>query len=192
MAEWEDREIINQVLQGNTQLFALLVEKYQKSIFNYVFRLVRQKQEAEDLAQETFVKAFFALSKYDNSYQFSTWIFRIALNLCRDHFRKKKGPLFSLHEPIGDDENSELADMIEQQAFLDPDGEVLNQELRTKLEKAIDQLPFKFKQVVILRHLENLSYEEIAQVTGLPIGTVKTYLHRARKTLRKELSEYLD
>ncbi|MDK2896456.1 MAG: polymerase sigma-70 factor, subfamily [Candidatus Atribacteria bacterium] len=192
MAEWEDREIINQVLQGNSQLFTLLVEKYQKSIFNYVFRLVRQRQEAEDLAQETFVKAFFALPQYDNSYQFSTWIFRIALNLCRDYFRKKKLPFLSLHEPIGDDENGELEDMIEQQAFLDPDGEILNQELRTKLEKAIDQLPLKFKEVVILRHLENLSYEEIAQVTGLPIGTVKTYLHRARKALRKELRKYLD
>jgi len=82
--------------------------------------------------------------------------------------------------------------LIEQNSFLDPDGELDNRELRRELEKAIDNLPLKFKEVIVLRHLEGLSYSDISEITNLPVGTVKTYLHRARKKLQKELKEYLD
>ena len=104
----------------------------------------------------------------------------------------EKIPLFSLNTPVGEEEETEWGDLIEQNSFLDPDGELSNQELREELEKAIDHLPLKFKEVIILRHLEGLSYNDISRITNLPVGTVKTYLHRARKKLREELKDYLD
>lgn len=187
-----DGEIVTEVLNGNGDLFYFLIRRYEKPIFNYIYRLVKHREEAEDLAQETFTKAFFALHQYDHTYEFSTWIFRIALNVCRDYFRRKKFLFFSLNTPVGEEEETEWGDLIEQNSFLDPDGELNNQELREELEKAIDHLPLKFKEVIILRHLEGLSYNDISEVTNLPVGTVKTYLHRARKKLREELKDYLD
>jgi RNA polymerase sigma-70 factor (ECF subfamily) len=192
MIEKTDREIIFEVLNGNRDFFCFLVKKYERPIFNYIFRMVRSKPDAEDLAQDTFVKAFSALNKYDDSYEFSTWIYRIALNVCRDYFRKKKIFFFSLSSPIGDEEESELEDFIPQDSFHNPDDVLLNQELRLSLEKAIRDLPLKFREVIVLRHLEGLSYDEISTVTGLPVGTVKTYLHRARKKLQDELGELLE
>ncbi len=192
MTDKTDREIIVEVLNGNRDFFCLLVQKYERPIFNYIFRMVRSKPDAEDLAQDTFVKAFYALNKYDNSYEFSTWIYRIALNVCRDYFRKKKLFLYSLSAPIGDEEESEFEDFIPQDSFHNPDDVLLNQELRLNLEKAIQDLPIKFREVIVLRHLEGLSYDEISSITGLPVGTVKTYLHRARKKLQDELGEFLE
>jgi len=180
------------VLNGNEDLFYFLIRRYEKQIFNYIYRLVKQKEEAEDLAQETFTKAFFALRQYDHTYEFSTWIFRIALNVCRDYFRRRKILFFSLNTPVGEEEDTEWGELIEQNSFLDPDGELDNRELRRELEKAIDHLPLKFKEVIVLRHLEGLSYSDISEITNLPVGTVKTYLHRARKKLQKELKKYLE
>ena len=190
--EKSDRELITEVLNGNESLFCFLVRRYEKQIFNYIYRLVKQKEEAEDLAQETFTKAFFALRQYDHTYEFSTWLFRIALNVCRDYFRRRKIAFFSLNTPVGEEEETEWGELIEQNSFPDPDGELDNRELRRELEKAIDHLPLKFKEVIVLRHLEGLSYSDISEITNLPAGTVKTYLHRARKKLQKELKKYLD
>ena len=192
MTDKTDQEIIVEVLNGNRDFFCLLVQKYERPIFNYIFRMVRSKPDAEDLAQDTFVKAFYALNKYDSTYEFSTWIYRIALNVCRDYFRKKKLFLYSLSAPIGDEEESEFEDFIPQDSFHNPDDVLLNQELRLNLEKAIQDLPIKFREVIVLRHLEGLSYDEISSITGLPVGTVKTYLHRARKKLQDELGEFLE
>jgi len=190
--EKSDRELITEVLNGNENLFYFLVRRYEKQILNYIYRLVKQREEAEDLAQETFTKAFFALRQYDHTYEFSTWLFRIALNVCRDYFRRRKIAFFSLNTPVGEEEETEWGELIEQNSFPDPDGELDNRELRRELEKAIDHLPLKFKEVIVLRHLEGLSYSDISEITNLPAGTVKTYLHRARKKLQKELKKYLD
>ncbi len=192
MTEKTDREIVNEVLQGNTELFQLVIYRYQKAIFNYIYRMVKHRQEAEDLAQETFVRVFSKLKRYDHTYEFSTWVYRIALNVCRDFFRKKKFFFFSLQNPVGEEEESEFADFIEQESFCDPDGVILNQELKLEIERAIMRLPVKFREIIVLRHIDGLSYEEIANVTSLPIGTVKTYIYRARKKLQEDLKRYLE
>ncbi len=192
MTEKTDREIINEVLDGNTEIFQLIIFRYQKVIFNYIYRMVKHRQEAEDLAQETFVRVFSKLKRYDHAYEFSTWIYRIALNVCRDFFRRKKFFFFSLQNPVGEEEESEFADFIAQESFSDPDGVILNQELKLEIEKAILRLPVKFREIIVLRHIDGLSYEEIANVTSLPIGTVKTYIYRARKKLQDDLRKYLE
>ena len=190
----EDREIVREVLNGKKELFALLVHRYEDKIFNYIYYLVKQKQEAEDLAQTTFVKAFFALRQYNHAYEFSTWIYSIARNVCLDYFRKRKKEEadVSLHIVVGDDGDTEMGELMEEDHSPDPLKTVLNDELREKIEKAIASLPLKLREIVVLRHLEDCSYEEIAQIMNLPVGTVKSYLHRARKKLKEWLEEYLE
>jgi RNA polymerase sigma-70 factor (ECF subfamily) len=190
----EDREIVREVLNGKKELFALLVHRYEDKIFNYIYYLVKQRQEAEDLAQTTFVKAFFALRQYNHTFEFSTWIYSIARNVCLDYFRKRKKEEtdVSLHLMVGDDGDTEMGELLEEDHSPDPLKTVLNDELREKIEKAIESLPLKLREIVVLRHLEDCSYEEIAQIMNLPVGTVKSYLHRARKKLKERLEEYLE
>lgn len=190
----EDREIVREVLNGKKELFALLIHRYEDRIFNYIYYLVKQKEEAEDLTQTTFVKAFFALRQYNHAYEFSTWIYTIARNVCLDYFRKRKredGDL-SLNVTVSEDGDTEMGELIEEDHSPDPLRTVLNEELRGKIEKAIERLPVKLREIVVLRHLEDRSYEEIAQIIDLPVGTVKSYLHRARKKLKEWLEEYLE
>lgn len=190
----EDREIVREVLNGKKELFALLVHRYEDKVFNYVYYLVKQRQEAEDLAQATFVKAFFALHQYNHAYEFSTWIYSIARNVCLDYFRKrKKGGLdVSLNLTVSDEGETEMGELLEENHSPDPMKVILNEELREKIEKAIEDLPLKLREVVVLRHLEDCSYEEIARIMNLPVGTVKSYLHRARKKLKECLEDYLE
>ncbi|MGC8777335.1 MAG: RNA polymerase sigma factor [Candidatus Caldatribacteriaceae bacterium] len=189
----EDREIVREVLNGKKELFELLVHRYEDKIFNYVYYLVKQRQEAEDLAQTTFVKAFFALRQYNHAYEFSTWIYSIARNVCLDYFRKRKKEEVdvSLNVSVGESGDTEMGELVEEERSPDPLKAVLNEELREKIERAIEDLPLKLREVVVLRHLEDCSYEEIAQIMNLPVGTVKSYLHRARKKLKEWLGDYL-
>ncbi|MGQ9748144.1 MAG: RNA polymerase sigma factor, partial [Candidatus Caldatribacteriaceae bacterium] len=182
----EDREIVREVLNGKKELFAFLITRYQVRIFNYISYLVKQKEEAEDLAQTTFVKAFFALRQYNHAYEFSTWIYSIARNVCLDYFRKRKEGETdtSLNLTVGDDGETEMGELIEEEHSPDPVEVILNEELRERIEQAIEQLPVNLREVVILRHVEDFSYKEIAQIMKLPVGTVKSYLHRARKRLK--------
>lgn len=188
MWEQSDREIVQEVLNGNKDLFEVLVTRYEKPIFNYVYGMVRQRQDAEDLTQEAFVRAFFALRTYNNSFEFSTWMYRIARNVCLDHFRRQKiRSFFSLNTPVGEEEEDEFGDFLPQGK--DPEEGVLQGELLERVLQAVGQLPFKFREVIILRYIEELSYEEIAQILGIPVGTVKTYLHRAKAKLKELLGE---
>ncbi|NSW75749.1 MAG: sigma-70 family RNA polymerase sigma factor [Candidatus Atribacteria bacterium] len=190
----EDREIVREVLNGKKELFALLIHRYEDKIFNYIYYMVKQKEEAEDLAQTTFVKAFFALRQYNRAYEFSTWIYTIARNVCLDYFRKRKKEDvdLSLNVTVSEDGDTEMGELIEEDHSPDPLRTILNEELRGKIEKAIERLPVKLREIVVLRHLEDCSYEEIAQIMDLPVGTVKSYLHRARKKLKEWLEEYLE
>lgn len=190
----EDREIVREVLNGKKELFALLIHRYEDKIFNYIYYMVKQKEEAEDLAQTTFVKAFFALRQYNHAYEFSTWIYTIARNVCLDYFRKRKKEDvdLSLNVTVSEDGDTEMGELIEEDHSPDPLRTILNEELRGKIEKAIERLPVKLREIVVLRHLEDCSYEEIAQIMDLPVGTVKSYLHRARKKLKEWLEEYLE
>jgi RNA polymerase sigma-70 factor (ECF subfamily) len=188
MQERSDREIIQDVLNGNKDLFEILVARYEKSIFNYIYGLVRQRQEAEDLTQEAFVKAFFALQTYNCSFEFSTWMYRIARNVCLDYFRRQKIRSFlSLNAPVGEEEEGEFGDFLTDGK--DPEEGVLEGELLERLSGAIGKLPLKFREVIILRYVEDLPYEEIARILNLPMGTVKTYIHRAKGKLKELLGE---
>ena len=174
--------------QGHEQAFRALVQRYQRPVFSLIVRMVRDGGTAEDLAQETFVKAFRALGSFDPRYRFSNWLFKIANNLTIDHLRKRRISTLSLDAPSGPGDGQEGGGPTLSQILPDP-GEspaahVEHLELGGQLEIAIGQLRPEYRTAILLRHVEGYAYEEIADIMEVPIGTVKTYLHRGRSELR--------
>ncbi len=182
MAE-TDAELTDQVLAGSETAARELVRRYQRPVFNLVVRMVRDPALAEDLAQDVFLKAFTHLASYDRGYKFSNWILKIANNTVIDHLRRSQPPLSSL-----DDENGAPRDRLTS-ADAGPDAVTERQELAASFEAAIDRLRPEYRQVVILRYQEDLSCEEVADVLDLPIGTVKSHLHRARAELARAMAD---
>jgi RNA polymerase sigma-70 factor, ECF subfamily len=186
----DDRELVAAILDGEQHLFETLVQRYEKRIINYVYRMIRRYEDAHDLAQEIFIKVYMALDRYDPTFQFSTWIFRIAQNTAIDQLRKKNLPEESLtREDRGGGEDREMeiaADVVS------PYRAAFNVEMAAAIESAVGELPEDYRELIELRHFAELSYDEIAEITRLPLGTVKNKLFRARNMLKEQLGEYLE
>ncbi len=170
----EDYALLQEIQRGSEAAFNRLVNRYKNRLFNFVFRMVRTREEAEDLVQETFLRVFQHKNNFDPAYSFSTWIFTIALNLARNFLRRGRKVKFL--ELLELEETSEEPTVQPFQAALSP-----------WLEKEIEKLPPRYKAPFLLREVEELSYEEVAEVTGLPTGTVKSRVSRARMMLAKNL-----
>ncbi len=184
-----DEQIIHRVLAGDKELFVHLLFKFQKAIFNFIFRMVSQYELATDLTQEVFMKAYISLDKFNNRYRFSTWIFSIASNLTIDYLRKKKIAAYSYEKkPNGIEGN--LIDRIKSHSQT-PIEELEISELRRKIRDSIELLSPEYREIIILRHINGFSYEDIASITGLPLGTVKNRIFRARQILKEYLNKYL-
>lgn len=181
----EDIQLIAEARQGSERAFRALMDKYQRPVFSICLRMVRNRDEAEDLAQESFIKVFAMLERYNSSYAFSSWLFKITSNLCIDFLRKRKIETFAMDEPI-DVERGEIQRQYEA-PDLDPEQELMKNEKMRRLSTAIDRLPAHYRIMLILRHQENLSYEEIAESLDIPLGTVKARIHRAREMLKSSL-----
>jgi len=181
-----DQRWVEQALEGSQEAYRLLLELYQRPVFSIVVRMVRDPALAEDLTQETFVKAFRALGTFDRSRKFSSWLFTIAHNTTIDHVRRKRLPTVSL-EPAGDDEEGGSLAFLAVATDPSPDQHPVHSELAAALELALSGLRAEYNEVLVLRFQEGLSYEEISEITGLALGTVKTHLFRARKELAKAL-----
>jgi len=180
-----DDKLIKDALEGSQKAFEELVTRHQASVYHIVFRIVRDKEMASDLVQETFMKAFSSLKSYRSEYRFSTWLYKIAANASIDHLRKKRIQAMSLDNPIrtGDGEVSiEVPDYSHH-----PEEEIIRRERALSIEEAIQSLPNKYRRVIIARHQEEKSYEEIANEFNLPVGTVKARIFRARELLKKRL-----
>src|SRR5579862_1009822 len=183
----EDLRLIHAAIAGDQQAYKRLLKKYYASLYNLVYRLIRDKDEVEDLTQEAFVKAFQSLKYFDEEFAFSTWLYKIASNNAIDHIRKKKLETFSIDKPIASDDSDykfELPDTTYQ-----PDKEIIRDQRSDMLSKAIASLPEKYRKVIVMRHAEELDYAEIAKILKLPIGTVKAHIFRARELLYKALRE---
>jgi RNA polymerase sigma-70 factor (ECF subfamily) len=186
-AELEDGEIVRRVLAGEEVLFELLVRRYQARMVSHVTRMVGIREDAIDLSQEIFLKVFQALDRFNPAYKFSTWLFRIAGNAAIDHLRKRRLRTVPLETP--DPEGGAGPFSIEQRSTgLDPYGELRNTERGQAITRAIAELPADFRELIALRHFAGLSYEEIAEVKKMPLGTVKNKLFRARAVLKERLS----
>jgi RNA polymerase sigma factor (sigma-70 family) len=177
----EDRILIERCLKGDERAFEELLCMYRSSVFSICLRMVRNRSTAEDIAQEVFIKVFSALSRYDPTYPFSSWLNRITSNLCIDHLRREKGRTISLEQPVGGEDDDLLIQLPARTAG--PDREMESKEMMAILEEAMGALPEHYRIIVILRHQEQLSYEEISDTLGIPLGTVKARIHRARKII---------
>ncbi|MDJ0838900.1 MAG: sigma-70 family RNA polymerase sigma factor [Acidobacteriota bacterium] len=181
-----DEEIIAQIKDGSVELFEVIVSRYQKKLINYIYRMISDFDSAMELCQEVFIKVFNSLDKYNPSFKFTTWIHRIASNATIDWMRKKKIDAFSL-DGNDDDDSPSLKQQIPSKD-LNPLQTLEMSQLKGRIESAIEELPFIYKQLIILRHINELSYEEIANTVELPLGTVKNRIFRGREMLKAKLT----
>lgn len=188
-----DEDLILRVQAGENSAFDVLVDRYKVRLYNYLLRLLRDPDEAEETAQETFVKAFVHADKYKTIARFSTWLYTIATNLVRNKLRaRKRAPRFiSLwsRNPESEEESApvDLLDTSRQ-----PDVEFNDKELGEIINEAIARIPEKYRTSFVLREVNQLSYEEIAAVTGLKLGTVRSRINRARSWFRRVIEPQLE
>lgn len=180
--ERPDEEIVSEALTGSRQAFGRLVQRYQHGIVNYLNTMIRDYEEALDLSQEVFVKAYRNLHQYQQQYRFSSWLYRIAHNQAMDYFRKRRPKLVSIDETV-QLEDSEIERQVVDNG-LSPEQSLQRKEQKQAIADAIDRLPPVYRSLIVLRHLNHLSYEDIATVSDLPLGTVKTRIYRGRERLR--------
>ncbi len=185
----EDSVLIKRALEGDQNAFGRLKAKYHDAIYNLIYRMIREKDEVEDLTQEAFIKAFMSLSTFNDEYAFSTWLYKIATNNCIDHIRRKKLQTFSIDKPVESKENDFTFELPD--STYAPDRDMISTQRKRLLEEAINSLPPKYRQVIILRHQEEKEYQEIAELLKLPLGTVKAHIFRAREMLNKYLRNKL-
>jgi len=183
----EDMELIAKALKGEQKAYDRLMSKYQQMIHNLIFRMIYKKEDVEDLSQEAFIKAFNSLEKFDKQFSFATWLCKIATNNCIDYLRKKKLSTFSIDKEIESDEDNMQFEIPDKN--FTPDKNILDSERKKVLQDAIQSLPEKYRQVIILRHQEEMDYEEIAEKLDLPLGTIKAHIFRAREMLYKSLKD---
>lgn len=191
VAELTDHELIEATKGGDEAAFAEIVSRYKGPLINFIYRMLDDYDEAVDLTQEAFVRVYFAIERYHSDYAFSTYIYRIASNLAISEIRKRKRrKLFSLTGLFQADPDSEEQYQPPDSAP-GPDEETVTGELRESIARAISSLPDKYKAPIVLREIEELSYEEIAEILGLGLGTTKSRISRGRAILRQKLEGYL-
>jgi RNA polymerase sigma-70 factor (ECF subfamily) len=174
---------------GDRRAFAELVEMYKDKLYHLGYRMLNQRQEAEDVVQETFLRVYTNLERYDENQKFSTWIYRIATNLCIDRLRKRK-PSYSIDAELNDSEGTDWHALLASDDA-SPETELILSETQAHIREAIQSLPEKYKSVVVLRYLHDMSLQEISDILEMPVTTIKTRVHRGREFLRKKLeSEY--
>ncbi|MFQ5350305.1 MAG: sigma-70 family RNA polymerase sigma factor [Thermoanaerobaculia bacterium] len=181
----QDAQLVERVVAGDGEAFRQLVERYQRPVFGLLLRMVRTPSVAEDLAQETLIKAYRAIATFDRSRQFSSWLFKIAHNTAIDYLRKSRPRTVPLESDDGDrlDPLALLA-MPESQS---PEARARGRDLAEALQEALMTLRPDYREAVLLRFQQGLPYDEIADILDLPLGTVKTHLHRARKQMAAAL-----
>jgi RNA polymerase sigma factor (sigma-70 family) len=181
----EDSQLIKEALGGDDAAYTRLMNKYHDAIFSFIFRMVHDREQVEDLTQEAFIKAFASLKNFNEEFAFSTWLYKIATNNSIDYIRKRKLQMYSIDKPI-ESKDSDYTFELPDDSY-EADKELISDQRAVMLKAAIDQLPEKYRRVIMLRHSDERSYEEIADMLKLPIGTVKAHIFRARELLYKQL-----
>jgi RNA polymerase sigma-70 factor (ECF subfamily) len=183
--QFTDGELIISAINGRGDGFEELVRRYQRPITSYIFRMVGNYESSLDVTQEVFIKVYNSLTKYSPEYKFSTWLYRIAHNAAVDHLRRNSVNVQSLEA-----ENSEGTFELQiESRGATPEQEHERSEWRSEIESVVRCLPPAYRDLILLRHARDLSYDEIAEVTALPLGTVKNRLFRAREMMREMFIE---
>ncbi|MGI9139888.1 MAG: sigma-70 family RNA polymerase sigma factor [Gemmatimonadaceae bacterium] len=191
LATLPDADVVLLAQQGRDAAFRELLRRYERPVFSLVFRMVRDRDTAEDLAQESFIKVLNNIDRYRPEFKFSSWLFKIANNVAIDHLRKRTIDTVSLEgsryaTTTAEAESTAIPVASKDQSALE---EMESRELGSAIEKAVASLRPEYRSCILLRHVEDRSYEEIAATLDLPLGTVKTYIHRARHELRQALED---
>lgn len=181
----QDDQLIANALQGDQKAYEALLVRHNKAIFHVILKIVRNNEEAQDLVQETFMKAFNALASYRSEYRFSTWLYKIAANCAIDFVRKKRIEALSLDKPI-ETKDGQVEFEVPDTSW-DPEQDLVRKQKLKSIDEAIDSLPAKYREVIIYRHRDDKPYEEIAGILRVPVGTVKARIFRARELLKKKL-----
>jgi RNA polymerase sigma-70 factor, ECF subfamily len=188
-----DQDLVVLAQKGSEKAYRELLTRYQRPVFSVIFRMIRDRERAEDLAQETFVRVFNHIDRYDPRYKFSSWIFKIATNLTIDSIRRKELDTVS----IDGSRNAVTAEQIEATSITvaspdeNPEQQLEAKQLGAEIEGAIGRLRPEYRAAILLRHVEGREYQEIAEILSLPLGTVKTYIHRGRNELRESLQHLM-
>jgi len=183
----EDDVLVKRAMGGDEQAYSELVDKYQRALYFHILKMIKDKEQVNDLVQEAFVKAFDNLNTYSTNYAFSTWLYRIATNHTIDYLRKKKLKTLSIDEPVKT-RDGEMRMQLEDESA-GTDRNIIRKQRQNIVQNAIDDLPPKYRKVIEMRHMEEKSYQEIADVLDLPLGTVKAHIFRARELLYKALKD---
>jgi RNA polymerase sigma-70 factor, ECF subfamily len=185
-----DQQLVQRVQKGDKSAFDLLVLKYQHRVLKLVSRFVNDAAEAQDVAQEAFLKAYRALPSFRGDSAFYTWLYRIAINTAKNALVSNR------RRPVDFDLDLQDPDQYDRQAKLKdvdtPEGVLLTEEIREVVERAMEQLPEDLRTAIVLREIEGLSYEEIAEAMDCPVGTVRSRIFRAREAIDKRLQPLLD
>ena len=185
-----DDALLRRVRKGELQAFNLLVLRYQNRVFSMVHRIVGIPSETEDLAQEIFVTVYRSLSNFRGDCSFSTWLYRITVNQCKNRLKFLQRRNFHRAQDLADtpEKNFETARSL---VFADPEQQLMGRQMETLIQQELSNLEDDFRIILILRDIEQLPYDAIADITALPLGTVKSRLHRARALLKARLEPYL-
>lgn len=185
---YRDLELVRRAKRGDEDAYTALLNLYNSAILNYCYRLISDPELAQDLAQETFIKAFFSLDSFDESKKFSPWLYRIAHNLCVDYLRKKRLPTEAMYyeDSSGDEVSVDIADVS-----ITPEALLERKEINEYFQSALSEVPPIYRDPLILRHQEDLSYQEISDILDIPVGTVKARIHRGRGMLKEKLRGFV-
>ncbi len=181
----QDARLVEKVVAGDGEAFRQLVERYQRPVYGLLLRMVRAPALAEDLAQETLIKAYRAIATFDRTRQFSSWLFKIAHNTAIDHLRKKRPPTVPLETDDG--ERLDPLALLASPESQSPEARARGRDLAEALQGALMDLRPDYREAVLLRFQQGLAYDAIADILELPLGTVKTHLHRARRQMAATL-----
>jgi RNA polymerase sigma factor (sigma-70 family) len=184
----QDRALVEEALGGKQSAYQMLLQKYQEPLARHISKMVRDKKVIDDLVQESFIKAFTALGSYSSDFAFSTWLYKIATNHTIDHLRRRKLATISMDRPGGREEGEDRPIEVPDSTYR-PDRHVMEDQQRALIHEAIEQLPEKYHRVIVMRHQQEMSYEEIAEELDLPLGTVKAHIFRARALLYRFLRD---
>lgn len=180
----EDQVLIKKILAGKRSSFEELMKKYNKKIYSFVFRMVRDEEVAVELTQDFFIKIYRVMGKYNFEHKFSTWAYRICYNLVIDHVRKNQTQVDSL-----DGEGVSQKQLVDSENYVSEDGfdHLAKEEMSDYVWGVVDSIPVKYRELILLRYLQGLKYDEIADIAGLPVGTVKNRIFKAKEIIKSEI-----
>ncbi len=180
----EDQVLIKKILAGKRSSFEELMKKYNKKIYSFVYRMVRDEEVAVELTQDFFIKIYRVMGKYNFEHKFSTWAYRICYNLVIDHVRKNQTQIDSL-----DGETVTQKQLMDSENYVSEDGfdHLEKEEMSDYVWGVVDNIPVKYRELILLRYLQGLKYDEIADITDLPVGTVKNRIFKAKEIIKAEI-----